>query len=277
MLFEFLAVTEIPLSLREALPVILGLIMIEGLLSVDNALAIAAMASHLDPVRRARAMNIGYIGAYGFRLLALVFAARIIENHWVKLAGALYLIWLMCSHFAGRDNDEDKDEAARQQEIAHRTFASTIMMISLMDLSLSVDNVVAAIALSPNNLWPVYLGVTIGIICLRLVAGLAVKMIERYPVLEHTAFILVGYVGLLLLGELTFEVHVDRLVKFAGILAIIGLSLLYVTKPAFHAVLKPLLRVLRMPMRGIAYMINGLITIISWPFRKRWAESSTEK
>ena len=54
-----------------ALPVILGLILIEGLLSVDNALAIAAMAAHLDEKRRATAMNIGYIGAYGFRVLAL--------------------------------------------------------------------------------------------------------------------------------------------------------------------------------------------------------------
>jgi len=267
MLFEFFALTEVHLSLREALPVILGLIVIEGLLSVDNALAIAAMASHLDPVRRARAMNIGYIGAYGFRVLALLFAASIIENHWIKLAGALYLIWLMCSHFAGLESDADA--ATKKVEMAHRTFGSTIMMISLMDLSLSVDNVVAAIALSPNNLWPVYLGVTIGIICLRLVAGLAVKMIEKYPVLEHTAFVLVGYVGLLLLGELVYHVHIDRLVKFAGILAIIALSVLYVSRPSVHAVLRPVLRVLRLPMRLIAFIIASLITIVTWPFRKR--------
>ncbi len=267
MMLEFFALTEVHLSLREAVPVILGLIMIEGLLSVDNALAIAAMASHLDPERRARAMNIGYIGAYGFRLLALIFAARIIDNHWVKLAGSLYLIWLLCSHFAGRDSEEEAAE--NKVDMGHRTFASTIMMISLMDLSLSVDNVVAAIALSPNNLWPVYLGVTIGIICLRLVAGLAVKMIERYPVLEHTAFVLVGYVGLLLLGELIYEVHIDRLVKFAGIVLIIGLSLLYASQPPFKTALKPVLRVLRMPMRVIAFVVNSLITIMTWPFRKR--------
>lgn len=74
---EILAVSmpELWASFVQALPVILGLILIEGLLSVDNALAIAAMASHLDEKRRSTAMNIGYIGAYGFRVIALLFAS----------------------------------------------------------------------------------------------------------------------------------------------------------------------------------------------------------
>ena len=48
MCFDFLAATDVALTAGEALPVVLGLIVIEGLLSVDNALAIAAMASHLQ-------------------------------------------------------------------------------------------------------------------------------------------------------------------------------------------------------------------------------------
>jgi tellurite resistance protein TerC len=242
------------------------------LLSVDNALAIAAMAAHLNPQRRSLAMNLGYLGAYGFRVLALVFAAQIIGNQWVKLAGALYLLWLMCDHFAGLDEEADEAEAAAQ--MAHRGFAGTIMMIALMDLSLSVDNVVAAIALSPHHLWPVYVGVTIGIVCLRLVAGVAIQLIERYPVLEHTAFILVGYVGLLLLGELSLDIHVDRLVKFAGILGIVGLSMLYARKAGVRAALQPILRLCLGPMKLVAWLFGRVFGVIGWPFRMvlgRWA------
>ena len=107
---EFLATSmpELWAAFVDALPVIMGLILIEGLLSVDNALAIAAMASHLDEKKRAKAMNIGYLGAYGFRVVALLFASWIINNHWVMLIGALYLVWLMCAHFAGQ-----KDVAKR--------------------------------------------------------------------------------------------------------------------------------------------------------------------
>jgi YkoY family integral membrane protein len=253
-----------------ALPVILALILIEGLLSVDNALAIAAMASHLDPKRRALAMNIGYAGAYGFRLVALFFAAVIIKHDWVMVLGALYLIWLMCAHFVEQTGGgTDEGEATN---VHHRTFAGTITMIALMDLSLSVDNVVAAIALSPNELWPVYVGVTIGIIALRLVASVAVKMIEKYPVLEHTAFVLVGYVGLLLLSELWMHDFFDalgpmkvKLVKFAGIIVLTLLTVAWSRSAPLQAALRPVLRAVMVPMHVFAAVVGALIVLVTWP------------
>ena len=74
MIADFLAAAELWPKIQEALPVIFSLVVIEGLLSVDNALAIAAMARHLDDKQRQTAMNIGYIGAYGFRVVALLVA-----------------------------------------------------------------------------------------------------------------------------------------------------------------------------------------------------------
>ncbi len=275
MIVELLATTPLELwnNFVHALPVIMGLILIEGLLSVDNALAIAAMASHLDEKQRATAMNIGYIGAYGFRVLALLFASYIIHNHMIMFIGALYLVWLMCAHFAGQKGiAEEEGEAVN---VHHRTFAGTITMISLMDLSLSVDNVVAAVALSPKELWPVYVGVTIGIIALRLIAGVAVKMITKYPVLEHTAFVLIGYVGLLLITELQchdFFEHLGptklKLIKFAGIILITTLTLLWSQKPALQKVMNPVLRVLLLPMVLFASVVGALIVLITWPIKK---------
>lgn len=275
-LFLAVSLPELWAEFVHALPVIMGLVLIEGLLSVDNALAIAAMASHLDEKQRAKAMNIGYIGAYGFRLVALLFASWIINNHWVMLIGALYLVWLMCAHFAGqKDLGEDEGEAVN---VHHRTFASTIAMISLMDLSLSVDNVVAAIALSPKELWPVYVGVTIGIIALRLVAGIAIKMIVKYPVLEHTAFILIGYVGLLLLSELHFHDYFEalgplkvKILKFAGIILITVLTIAWSRIEVMQKVLNPFLRVLLLPMNLVAALIGAVIVAIVWPFRWIWS------
>ena len=266
MLFHLLAAADsAALSLREMLPVVLGLVLIEGLLSVDNALAIAAMTAHLPAERRPLAMNLGYVGAYGFRVLALVFASQIIGNIWVKAAGAIYLLWLMCDHFAGHGAEHHEAEEGRRS--IHRGLAGTILMIAVMDLSLSVDNVVAAIALSPNNLWPVYAGVTIGIICLRLVAEMAVKLIQRYPVLEHTAFLLVGYVGVLLLVELSSGLALHKLAKFAGIIALIALSLLYSRSAVFRAVLAPVLRVSLPFMKLVSAVFGRLFGLIGWPVR----------
>lgn len=61
-------------ELLAAAPIILSLIAIEGLLSVDNVLIIAARVKSLDEKDRLRARKIAMMGAYGFRVLCLVFA-----------------------------------------------------------------------------------------------------------------------------------------------------------------------------------------------------------
>src|SRR3954469_11716159 len=176
-----------PAEIIQAVPIILSLVLIEGLLSVDNALAIAGMASHLPLRQRYRALRYGLVGAYLFRGLALAGAHYIIENPWLKILGAAYLIHLMASHFADHHAAEQPD--AERKPKTPRGFWATVIGIEVMDLSLSVDNVVAAVAMSPR-LWVVVTGVFIGIIALRYVAGWCIRLIERFPVLGHTAFVL---------------------------------------------------------------------------------------
>ena len=140
--------------LLEAIPVIISLIIIEGLLSVDNALAIAAMASHLPGKQKYWALRVGIIGAYVFRGLALLLAQYIIANPWLKLLGAAYLIHLMAHHFASRYKAAKAEAAeaaaaearangeavAAVSKVALRGFWATVASIELMDLSLGVDN-----------------------------------------------------------------------------------------------------------------------------------------
>ncbi len=272
---EIIANISFPTSaaLIEALPIIVSLIIIEGLLSVDNALAIAAMANHLPGRQKYLALKFGIIGAYFFRGLCLAFAAWIIENPWLKICGAAYLVYLMCDHFRGSEDSKSADIS----KIAQRGFFGTIAAIEIMDLSLSVDNVVAAVAMSPK-LWVVCTGVFIGILALRFVAGACIRLIEKFPILEHTAFILVGYVGFILVYELLSDphsglqilpgpVHVTTWQKFIGILLIIGISISYMRSPLVRQALRPLLRLLRMPMNAVAGFVSLILMILFFPFR----------
>lgn len=207
MVFHFLAEADFSsLFTLASFQVVLALIVIEGLLSVDNALAIAALASHLDEKKRKIAMTVGYAGAYGFRILALFLASYIINNHWLMALGAGYLIWLMCNHFA----DSEDSDAESGEHKAPPSFAKTIALIAFLDLSLSFDNVVAAVAFARDNIYLVYVGVTIGIITLRLVAGYCIKLLDKHPWLEHTAFLLVGFVGAMLCAELFWDSYVRK-------------------------------------------------------------------
>jgi tellurite resistance protein TerC len=264
----------------EALPVIISLIIIEGLLSVDNALAIAAMASHLPGKQKYWALRVGIIGAYVFRGLALLLAQYIIENPWLKLLGAAYLIHLMAHHFAALYKTGVAEAQARAAEeaavngeavaavakVAHRGFWATVASIELMDLSLGVDNVVAAVALS-DEMWVVCTGVFIGILALRFVAGHCIKLIEKFPVLEHTAFLLIGFVGLLLVCELTFHIDIKTYQKFIGIVAIIALTIWFSKSAGVRAVMKPVNALLIWPVRIYDLVLGSLFWIILTPFR----------
>lgn len=255
-------------EIADAIPVILSLIVIEGLLSVDNALAIAAMASHLPGKQKLLALRLGIIGAYVFRGIALALAGFIIKYAWLKFVGAAYLLHLMCTHFAERHRQAE--QAANGEPcaaaLAGKGLISTIIGIELMDLSLSIDNVVVAVAMSPK-LWVVCTGVFIGILALRLVAGYAIKLIERYPILEHTAFLLIGYVGILLIVKQLsgFDPHTTG--KFVGIVIILALSIYYSKSAAFAGALRPLIKTSGLAMRGYATLSNGLLEVIAYPFK----------
>lgn len=260
--------------------------MIEGLLSVDNALAIAALASHLDEKRRKIAMTVGYALAYGFRILALLLANIVVDNHYLMFIGAAYLIWLMCNHFA---DAEDAESNMDQDHKPEHSFGKTIALIAFLDLSLSFDNVVAAVAFARDNIYLVYLGVTIGIITLRMVAGYCIKLLDRHPWLEHTAFLLVGFVGCMLCFELYWDqfvmkdlapmgisiikgdgghFHINKPVKFGGIFLIILGHLTYERFPFVRTTFRPLVMISRTLFAMVARTINAVFLIVVWPVRR---------
>jgi tellurite resistance protein TerC len=256
------------------LPVIASLVLIEGLLSVDNVLGIAALARPLTPELQKKAIRLGMAGAYGFRVVALLLVSVLIQNTWVRWAGAGYLIWLMCSHLSQNPHaDEDGDGTADAKQVP---FASVLAQIALMDLSLSIDNVIAAVALAPKDhngavmMWPIYLGVLIAILALQAIAPHAVHLLKRFPIMEPVAFILIGFVGCILIYEEAMkvlynaDVHIAPAQKFVGILGIIGLALLYQGKPWARALFKPLFAIAVPLMKAF----DAVVSLVFWPAKK---------
>lgn len=152
-----------------------------------------------------------------------------------------------------------------------------LLQIGLMDLSLSIDNVIAAVGLAPKDpatghpvMWPIYLGVLIAILALQFIAPHAVNLLRKFPVLEPTAFVLIGYVGVLLIVEETIHVvtgtalHVPPYVKFAGILFIMWVALLYAADGAVRRLVHPVVRAAVPVMRAVALAVSLLLTPITW-------------
>src|SRR3954454_22790954 len=84
------------------------LVLLEGLLSADNALVMAVMILGLPRADQKRGLRIGFIGAFDFRTLATILAAYLIQLAWVKLLGALYLLYLSLHHFLAPGGAEER-------------------------------------------------------------------------------------------------------------------------------------------------------------------------
>lgn len=193
-------------DLNQALLVILNLIMIESLLSVDNAVVLAAMVVDLPPVQRSKALKYGILGAYVLRGLSLVFAAELIKLLFLKAIGGLYLLFLTYKYFASKASENKEDELLNKQDNRIYKFFigvlgpfwTTVVLIEFMDLSFSIDNVFAAVAFT-ENIYLICAGVFIGILAMRFAAQGFVKLIERFPFLESVSFVVIGILGLKLI------------------------------------------------------------------------------
>ncbi len=251
-----------------ALPVIASLVLIEGLLSVDNVLGIAALAKELPPEQQKKTIRIGMVGAYLFRVMALFAVSWLVGNLWVRWIAAGYLVYLMCSHLTKHDGKEDADGDGPKLKSG---FAAVLTQIALMDLSLSIDNVIAAVALAPRDengmkvMWPIFVGVLFAVLALLTITPYAVKLLEKHPILEPTAFVLIGFVGMLLMGEEAFHWHVPSALKFGCIVAIVVTALVYARSSVLRAVADPVFAVIRPVMRLAAFLgdlVLGLFTFI---------------
>lgn len=187
---------------ENALIIIFNLILIESLLSVDNAAVLATMVLDLPPEKRKLALRYGILGAYIFRGLCLIFAAWLIKIWWLKPLGGAYLIYLAVDYFRKKATPPVEDDMlVKEEKWFYKIttglvgpFWATVIAVEIMDLAFSLDNVFAAVAFT-DNIWLICIGVFIGILAMRFVAQWFVKLLERYPFLETSAFIVIGILG----------------------------------------------------------------------------------
>src|SRR3954452_1196144 len=90
------------------------LVILEGLLSADNALVLAVMVKHLPEKQRKKALFYGLLGAYVFRFIAIGVGVFLIKLWWIKVLGAAYLAWLAIKYFI----DKSKKAGKEEEEIA---------------------------------------------------------------------------------------------------------------------------------------------------------------
>ncbi|MFN0019723.1 MAG: TerC family protein [Pirellulaceae bacterium] len=242
--------------------VILLLVVLEGVLSIDNALVLGLLAKRLPKHQRARALSYGLIGAFVFRVIAICTASFLLQWTVVKFIGGGYLVYIAVKHLffeakeeheqtvvtdasgnpqlvdeetgkpltaaeedleirgrvpmgtsllAGEESvDAEPGEAAVAKSTTGkpRSFWGTVLVIELTDIAFAVDSILAAMALAgarQSKLWVVVTGGIIGVIMMRFAAAMFVRLLEKFPRFELSAYLLVIVIGLKLLADWGFN------------------------------------------------------------------------
>lgn len=178
------------------------LVVLEALLSADNALVMAVMVVGLPREQHARALSYGLFGAFGLRIAATILATLLIRVVWVKAIGGLYLIYLVARHFLGGEGGP----ATGAQPSRTPGFWPTVVKLELMNLAFSVDSILVAVAMSPNR-WVVLAGGLLGVLAMRVVASQLIVLMERWPALADGAFVIILWVGVRLLLDYAHDVR----------------------------------------------------------------------
>lgn len=220
--------------------IILTLVILEGLLSADNALVLAVMVKHLPKKEQKKALFYGIIGAYIFRFIAIGVGVYLVKITWIKVAGGLYLLWIALSNlfslefklarvggiplipYIGKKSTEEHEEGVKNKGLG---FWRTVLAVEVMDIAFSIDSVLAAFGVS-EEVWVLFLGGILGVLMMRGVAQVFLTLIDKFPELEKAAFILIILIAVkMIAGAFGFEV--PHAVFFGLLIAIFGGTLIY--------------------------------------------------
>ena len=225
------------------LVVIAMLVLLEGVLSIDNALVLGLLAKRVPKHLQKRALTYGLIGAFVFRVISIASVSYLLKWRIVKLLGGGYLVYIAVKHLFFESKEESEQTVGvdsqgepelrdsttgaaltdAQERVpvpvpevdlrAGKSFWMAVGVIELTDIAFAVDSILAAMAFIPAvpkdlppdatnpKLWVVVAGGFIGLMLMRVAAVMFIKLLEKFPRFETSAYLLVIVIGLKLLAD----------------------------------------------------------------------------
>ena len=192
-------------SWSEILTLLPILIILELLLSADNAIALASLTKTLDsPVLRSKALNIGITISLLFRIFLILLSNILLKFIIIRIFAGLYLIYLFISNvfFSSESNIQHSENPETNNNFR---FLKIVALLSLTDFAFSIDSITTAVAISDQYILIIF-GAIIGVLALRFTSGIFLRLLENFLRLETAGYIAILIVGIkLLLNTLIAE------------------------------------------------------------------------
>ncbi|HEX4331682.1 MAG TPA: TerC family protein [Usitatibacter sp.] len=181
-------------SLSDAIVALMQIMVINVVLSGDNAVVIALACRKLTPRHQKLAFIWGSVGVVVLMVTLTAFIVFLLSLPYLEIAGSALLLWigikLLVAEDEGGDGVEQKD-----------TLAAAIRTIIIADMVMSLDNVLAMAAAAKGHLWMLIVGLVITVPVILFGSALLMKLMERYPVFIMVGAALIGWVS----GEMVIQ------------------------------------------------------------------------
>ena len=164
------------------------IIVINILLSGDNAVVIALACRNLSPRQRRQGIFWGVLGAIGLRIVLTFFAMSLLTNPYLKLIGGALLIWIGIKLIADEDNGEHNVKASDR-------LLAAVWTIIVADLVMSLDNVMGVAAAANGSMPLIVFGLIVSIPIVIVGSQIIMQLIHRFPILVMAGGGLLGYVA----------------------------------------------------------------------------------
>ncbi|MBU1426909.1 MAG: TerC family protein [Gammaproteobacteria bacterium] len=218
------------------------IIVIDLLLSGDNAVVIALACRNLPLAQRKKGILYGVGGAIGLRIVLTFFAVTLLSLPYLKLVGALLLLWI------GIKLILPEEEHGEGNIKAEANLWGAVKTIIIADFVMSLDNVLGVAAAAKGSVFLLVFGLLISIPLIAWSSQLVLKLIDRYPFIIYAGGALLGYVaGEMLVTEALFKELVEArhylhwLVPLLGAVFVLAMGLWLARRmaekaPAVHLV-----------------------------------------
>jgi YjbE family integral membrane protein len=183
---------------------LLEVVLVNLVLSADNAIVVGIAVAGLPAQNRVRVMAIGIAGATVLRIVFAAFTVQLLEIVGLLLAGGLLLLWICWKLWGELRMGRLSAEAAQSQQ--PKTMKAAVWQIIVADVSMSLDNVLAVAGVARTHLWVLVVGLALSIAFMGLAAALISRLLNRQPWIAYFGLAVILYVAVKMIWDGAREV-----------------------------------------------------------------------
>ncbi len=171
-------------------------ILIDLVLAADNAVVVGMAAAGVEPARRKQVVFWGIAAAVVIRIIFALLTVQLLQVPYLKIAGALLLLWVCWKMWREIVAHSDQTETAEGGASQHKSFVQALIQVVVADVSMSLDNVLAVAGAAQDHTWVLVVGLVFSVALMGVAATFIAELLAKHRWIAWIGLVVILYVAL---------------------------------------------------------------------------------